>query len=157
MRPWLRSDFSHDKVLLAFAFFHPVWPARIRRLIFAFNANLGYIAGKKVPFYELFDLSSQTEAGGTEVLGGARSLRGYRDYRFAGPLTALINAELRLRLKEFMLLRQHMSLNVVSFFDTGRICEHPCQLSLHDYRYSYGLGLRLGWNLSTILLRGYWL
>jgi hypothetical protein len=150
-RPWLYSEFSFDKNLLQFSYFHKLFPRKIRRMVLALNADIGYIWGAKIPFYEAFDLSSQAEAGGTEVLGGARSLRGFREYRFVGPLTALLNLELRTRLAQKDFLRQHFTFDLMPFFDAGRIWNEIRDFNFRGYRYNYGLGARLAWNQSTVL------
>jgi len=150
-RPWLFSEFSFDKNLLQGSYFQRIFPRKIRRMVLAANADIGYIWGSKVPFYEAFDLSSQAEAGGTEVLGGARSLRGFREYRFVGPLTALANLELRTRIGQRDFLKQHFAFDLVPFYDTGRVWNEIKEFNFRDYRHSYGLGARLAWNQSTIL------
>jgi outer membrane protein assembly factor BamA len=150
-RPWLFSQFSFDKNLIQGAYFCRLFPSKISRMVLAINGDIGYIWGSKIPFYEAFDLSSQAEAGGTEVLGGARSLRGFREYRFVGPLTALLNVEIRTRIVQKHLFKQHFAFDVMPFFDTGRIWNEIKEFNFRDYRYSYGFGLRLAWNQSTIL------
>jgi outer membrane translocation and assembly module TamA len=110
--------------------FLPVYHHNDVRVTFASCWNLGYIWGSKVPFYEAFDLSSQSEAGGTEVLGGARSLRGFREYRFTGPLTALVNLELRSRFYKVQFLGQTFSFGVVPFLDFGRVWDDISILGL---------------------------
>lgn len=150
-RPWLFSEFSFDKNLIQVEFFQKLFPSKIKRMVLAVNADIGYIWGEKVPFYEAFDLSSQAEAGGTEVLGGARSLRGFREYRFVGPLTALVNLELRIRIAEEDFLNQHFAFDLVPFYDTGRVWNEIKEFNFRDYRHSYGIGARVAWNQSTIL------
>lgn len=148
---WTGSEFSFDKNLIQGSYFHRLFPNKIRRMVLAANADIGYIWGRKVPFYEAFDLSSQAEAGGTEVLGGARSLRGFREYRFVGPLTALLNLELRTRLAQKSILKQHFAFDLVPFYDAGRVWNEIKDFGFRDYRRNYGIGARLAWNQSTIL------
>lgn len=150
-RPWLGSEFSFDKNMIQAEFFQQLFPELPVRLVFAACASLGYIWGDKVPFYEAFDLSSQAEAGGTEVLGGARSLRGFREYRFTGPLTALVNLELRARLLNFNVLNQQIGIGLVPFFDIGRVWDRLSDFNFQDYRYNFGVGGRIAWNQATIL------
>lgn len=152
---WTFSQFDFDKNLLQSSFYQKLFPKYIKRMVLAVNADIGYIWGKKIPFYEAFDLSSQAEAGGTEVLGGARSLRGFREYRFVGPLTALINVELRTRLYSFNIAKQHLSFDIMPFLDTGRIWNEIREFGFYNYKYNYGIGARMGWNQSTILRADY--
>ncbi len=150
-RKWFGSEFSFDKNLIQVENFTPIFLADVYRVILASCWNLGYIWGSKVPFYEAFDLSSQAEAGGTEVLGGARSLRGFREYRFVGPLTALVNLELRTRFYKFSALRQNFTLGLVPFVDVGRVWDRLGDFNFRDYRWNYGIGGRIAWNQATIL------
>lgn len=150
-RPWFGSEFSFDKNLLQVEAFVPIFQQNDIRLTFASCWNLGYIWGEKVPFYEAFDLSSQSEAGGTEVLGGARSLRGFREYRFTGPLTALVNLELRAKFFKVQFLGQTFLLGAVPFIDLGRVWDRWQDFSFTDYRWNYGIGARISWNQATIL------
>lgn len=149
--PWTGSEFSFDKNMIQGTYFVKILPKYIPRMVLAVNADIGYIWGKKVPFYEAFDISSQAEAGGTEVLGGARSLRGYREYRFVGPLTALLNVELRTRIVQWKLLKQHFAFDLLPFFDAGRVWNRIRDFNFRDYRWNAGGGARLAWNQSTLL------
>jgi hypothetical protein len=80
------KKFDSDRILLAC-----LSPQTMCVFTFASCWNLGYIWGSKVPFYEAFDLSSQTEAGGTEVLGRGRvPFAAFANTDFTGPLTALV-------------------------------------------------------------------
>ncbi len=151
--PWLGSNFQMNKVLLQMVHFHPLltWKSGEGRLIFAQLCALGYTWGPKINFIELWDISSQAEAGGILVLGGARSLRGYREARFIAPVTALVNTELRARLQEFSFLGQDWSIGGVAFLDAGRVWEKPRYIGLTEWRFSYGAGIRMTWNQSTVI------
>ncbi len=150
-RPWMFSEFSFDKNFLHVAYFKRLFPENIKRMVFAFHGGIGYIWGSNIPFYEAMDLSSLAEAGGIEVLGGAKSLRGFREYRFVGPLTSVVNLELRTRVAETSLFSQFFSLDVLPFFDLGRVWNTISEFSFKNYRHSSGIGCRLAWNQSTIL------
>ncbi|MDW8437264.1 MAG: DUF5982 domain-containing protein [Chloroherpetonaceae bacterium] len=150
-RPWFGSEFSFDKNLIQIESFLPVFQRNDVRITFASCWNLGYIWGNRVPFYEAFDLSSQAEAGGTEVLGGARSLRGFREYRFTGPLTALVNLEMRAKFFKLHFLGQTFSFGITPFLDLGRVWDRLQDFGFTDYRWNYGIGARIAWNQATIL------
>jgi hypothetical protein len=154
-RPWMFSEFSFDKNMLHFAFFEKVFTNQFRRMVFAMNGGIGYIWGSNIPFYEAMDLSSQAEAGGIEVLGGSRSLRGFREYRFVAPMTALLNVELRTRILQSDFLDQHFAFDVVPFFDIGRVWNEIKDFNFKDYRHSSGLGIRIAWNQSTLIRADY--
>ena len=149
----LGSDFEMNKVMLQAVHFHPLatWRGGMGRLVLAQLIAWGYIWGPRINFIELYDLSSQAEAGGILVLGGARSLRGYREARFVAPVTALVNTELRARFYEFRLLSQDWGLGAVAFYDAGRVWEALREMGTYDWRGAPGMGLRLSWNQSTIL------
>lgn len=107
-----------------------------------------------VPF---FSMNTLAMAGGTddvtdqEGLGGERTLRGYRQDRFIGPVAADANAEVRWTFAKFPLLSQHFSVAIAPFVDTGRVFDRV-GLSLYDWKVAGGAGLRVGWNQSTIVM-----
>lgn len=97
--PWLASQFDFNKFMLQGQYIHTIkrWNGGKKRVTFAGLATVGHIFGSKISFIEMFDLSSQAEAGGITVLGGGRSVRGFREARFLAPTVALINLEMRSR------------------------------------------------------------
>jgi outer membrane translocation and assembly module TamA len=131
------------------------WNNNRGRLTFAGLAAMGYIFGKNINFIELWDLSSQAEAGGILVLGGGRSIRGYREARFLAPTVALVNLEMRARLYDFKLLKQHFALGITPFFDFGSVWDKPGDMNFKQWRGAPGIGGRIAWNQSTILRLDY--
>ena len=115
------------------------------------------IQSARVPFFAMNTLAM---AGGTDDatdqtgLGGERTLRGYRQDRFIGLVAAAANVEVRWTFAKFPLLRQHFSLQVAPFVDTGRVFDRV-GLSLDDWKVAGGGGLRIGWNQSTIVMFDY--
>jgi hypothetical protein len=107
-----------------------------------------------VPFFSMDTLAM---AGGTDDatdqtgLGGERTLRGYRQDRFIGPVAANANLEVRWTFARFPLLSQHFSLQIAPFVDTGRVFDRIA-LSFDDWKVAGGAGLRIGWNQSTIIM-----
>jgi outer membrane protein assembly factor BamA len=107
-----------------------------------------------VPF---FAMNTLIMAGGTDDatdqtgLGGERTIRGYRQDRFIGPVAAAATAEIRWTFVRFDLLRQHFSLQIAPFVDTGRVFDRV-GLSFDDWKVAGGGGLRIGWNRSTIIM-----
>ena len=155
--PWLGSDFNFHKFMVQAQYIAtPLrWRGGRSRLTLASMACVGYIFGPQINFIEMWDLSSQAEAGGILVLGGPRSIRGFREARFVAPAAALVNIELRSRFYDFRLLKQHFHVGLVPFFDTGSVWD-----SLSDFDFSHwvaapGVGARLGWNQSTIFRLDY--
>jgi outer membrane protein assembly factor BamA len=59
---------------------------------------------------------------------------------------------LRYRFVDFNLLKQHVALSAVPFFDIGGIYDNLNRMDqTKNIRYSEGLGLRIAWNVNTIL------
>jgi hemolysin activation/secretion protein len=84
-------------------------------------------------------------------LGGERTLRGYRQDRFIGPVAAVANAEIRWTFVHFKLLQQRFSLQIAPLFDVGRVFD-KVDFQFDNWKWSAGGGLRVGWNRSTIIM-----
>lgn len=100
-------------------------------------------------------MSSQAEAGGILVLGGERSLRGYREARFMAPTVALVNLEMRSRLYDFKLLNQNFNVGLTPFFDFGNVFDGLDKMTFKRWRAAPGVGARMAWNQSTIVRLDY--
>lgn len=155
--PWIGSSFHFNKFMVQGQWIRTIknWKNNKGRLTFAGMAAYGYIFGPNINFIEMWDLSSQAEAGGILVLGGARSIRGFREARFLAPTVALVNLELRSRLYDFHLLRQHFTLGVTPFYDFGNVWDRPRDMNLKRWVGAPGVGARLNWNQSTVLRLDY--
>jgi hypothetical protein len=155
--PWLASDFNFNKFMLQGQYIKTLhrWREGKSRLTFAGLAAMGHIFGSRISFIEMFDLSSQAEAGGILVLGGGRSVRGFREARFLAPTVALINLEMRARIYDFRLLKQHLALGITPFYDMGSVWDRPGDMNLREWRGAPGIGGRIAWNQSTILRLDY--
>ena len=152
--PWLGSQFNFNKFMIQGQYFKTItrWgEKKNNRITFAAAGSFGYVFGPEINFIEMWDLSSQAEAGGILVLGGDRSIRGFREARFMAPTVGLINLELRTRLYEFDFLKQHISLGVTPFFDAGTVWDSPSKMTFANWKGAPGIGGRIGWNQSTIL------
>ncbi|MFN3918615.1 MAG: Omp85 family outer membrane protein [Flavobacteriales bacterium] len=155
--PWLGSQFNFHKFMVQGQFIHTLkrWNNNKGRLTFAGLAAMGHIFGPNINFIEMWDLSSQAEAGGILVLGGGRSVRGYREARFLAPTVALVNLEMRARLYDFKLLKQHFALGVTPFYDFGSVWDRPGDMNFRQWRGAPGIGGRIAWNQSTMLRLDY--
>jgi len=151
----LKSDFSFNKQLLVFSYFYPVFPEYFKRVTFASNFMFGNIFGSRINFMEMFDLSSQSQVGGTPVLGGDYALRGFRLHRFVAPVTGLAQFELRMRLFEFNLWEQNFTFGLVPLYDVGRVWDRLEEVQAKGWKVSRGIGARLAWNQSTIIRADY--
>jgi hypothetical protein len=155
--PWLGSQFNFQKFMVQCQLVHTLkrWNNNKGRLTFAGLAAMGHIFGSNINFIEMWDLSSQAEAGGILVLGGGRSVRGYREARFLAPTVALVNLEMRTRLYDFKLLKQHIALGLTPFYDFGSVWDKPADINFRQWKGSPGIGGRIAWNQSTILRLDY--
>lgn len=155
--PWIGSNFHFHKFMFQTQYIQTLlkWRNKRSRLTLAGMAAWGHIFGDKINFIEMWDLSSQAEAGGILVLGGARSIRGYREARFLSPTVGLVNLELRMRFYEFTVLKQHIGLGMNVFYDFGSVWESPKKMSFSNWRGAPGLGARISWNASTIIRLDY--
>lgn len=88
-------------------------------------------------------------------LGGNRTLRGFRQDRFVGSVMTLANVELRWTFGHLTAWGQRFGFIAAPFFDAGRPYDSLGQLSLRNWRPSYGSALRIAWNLATIVTVDY--
>jgi len=119
------------------------------RTVLGGRFGVGNIFGYNAPFFEFQDQWSPE--GSINSLGGKQSLRGNRANRFLARSMAFINFELRTRLAEVQLGKQRFSFGIAPFFDAGTVRDKWQDLNFTKIKTSYGGGLRIAWNQSTIL------
>lgn len=155
--PWLGSNFNFNKFMFQGQYVNTLhrWRDGRSRLTFAGLGAIGHIFGPNINFIEMWDLSSQAEAGGILVLGGERSLRGFREARFLAPTVALVNLELRARLYDFNAFNQHFALGITPFYDMGSVWDNLRDVNFQRWRGAPGIGGRVAWNQSTVLRLDY--
>ena len=88
-------------------------------------------------------------------LGGVRTLRGFKQNRFVGPVMALGNAEVRWTFVKFTAWKQKIALIAAPLFDLGSTSDRLSDLHLSDWRWDAGAALRISWNLATIVTIDY--
>jgi Omp85 superfamily domain len=88
-------------------------------------------------------------------LGGFRTLRGYRDSRFVGPVIALTNYEVRWTFLRFRALKQSFGLIAVPFLDIGRVFDNVSSTNFTEWKRTQGGGVRIAWNEATIIMVDY--
>jgi Omp85 superfamily domain len=117
-------------------------------LVLAGRATL-QIQSASSPFFgmNLIPFTEEPRAG----LGGLRTLRGYKQDRFVGPVMTLINAELRWTFLRFQGLSQRFGVIAVPFVDLGSVYDRVGDLALGGWKRDQGLALRAAWNLATII------
>jgi len=117
---------------------------------------VGSVQSEGTPFFELNQLSfaDYNRAG----LGGLRTIRGFKQDRFVGPVVALASLEVRWTFYEFDLRlgkRQHFALMLAPFLDVGRVFDSMSDLELKRFRNGQGAGFRIAWNQATIIVVDY--
>jgi outer membrane protein assembly factor BamA len=120
-----------------------------KRTVVASRVGMGTIFGSEAPFFEFQDQWSPD--GSINALGGKQSLRGYRANRFLARSMWFTNLELRYRFLETKLGKQRFAFGVAPFFDAGTVRDRWQDLNFTKIKFSYGAGLRIAWNQSTIL------
>ena len=78
--------------------------------------------GGAVPFYLM------------ETIGGANSIRGFREYRFRGSRNLLLNAEYRWEVWTYV--------DFTFFYDAGKVFSDGDDLNFSDLESGYGFGIR---------------
>ncbi len=106
-----------------------------------------------VPFYTMDTMAfnDRDQLG----LGGFASIRGYKQNRFIGPVTMLTNAEIRWYFKKFTVWKQRIKLGIAPFIDAGRAFDNVSDTTFRGWHLGGGGGLRLTWNLSTVICFDY--
>ncbi|HEX7415348.1 MAG TPA: BamA/TamA family outer membrane protein, partial [Bacteroidia bacterium] len=145
----LGSQFNFNKAFFHYNLYQPVLPKIFKRLTFAGRIGMVYTEGN-APLYE-YDDAWGSEAT-TDMLGGGTTLRGYKRSRFLAHVIQFTNLELRWRFAQAKILKQHLAFSAVPFFDAGGVWDSLSNLNRYkNFRCSEGLGLRIAWNVNTIL------
>jgi len=143
----LGSAFDYQQITLTARGFHNLL-GQTGRLILA--GRLTYVMQfGDVPFYAA-PIIPFTDVD-TTGLGGHTTLRGFVSHRFVGDAEMYANAELRWSFADTILWKQHLRFMLVPFVDTGRVFDSIRDTTLQDWKFDGGIGLRLAWNLSTIV------
>jgi outer membrane protein assembly factor BamA len=143
------SAFNYDKLFIHGKIYTPIFTSVFKRLILAARIGMGYTSGD-APFYEYQD--EWSSEGSIEGMGGAHTIRGYKQARFLGRVMNFENIELRWRFAQGNILKQHLAFSAVPFLDAGAVWDELSKVTnFNNFRYSPGLGLRIAWNVNTIL------
>ncbi|MHB1278993.1 MAG: Omp85 family outer membrane protein [Bacteroidia bacterium] len=145
----LGSAYTCNKTFVHFNWYRNLLAKHPKTLVLAFRTAGGYTAGN-APFFEYQDQWSSE--GSIEGLGGAHTLRGYKQSRFMSRVMTFNNLEIRYRFAETTVFKQHLAFVGLPFFDAGGIADElKNTFNLTNYRISEGLGFRIVWNVSTVL------
>ncbi len=145
------SQFDFNKIFVQGRAYKkiPIGP----RTVLGGRFGVGNIFGRRAPFFEFQDQWSPD--GSINSLGGKQSLRGYRANRFLARSLAFANFELRVRLAEVKVKKQRFAFGIAPFFDAGTVRDDWQTLGFKNIKTSYGGGLRIAWNQSTLLSLDY--
>lgn len=144
---YIGSQFDFDKLFIQGRAYQKIPVGK--RTVLASRFGVGNIFGNNAPFFEFQDQWSPE--GSINALGGRQSLRGYRANRFLARSMWFTNVELRVRLAETKLGKQRFAFGVAPFFDAGTVRDRWQDLNFKNIKTSYGGGLRIAWNQSTVL------
>ena len=137
-----RVDFSHyeDRDLNAYSFnrvdvdLQQAFSILAERRVFTVRAAMTTTdvnAGQQIPFYLM------------PTLGGNDTLRGFREYRFRGPHSLLLQGEYRFEIWS--------ALDGAFFYDTGKVAERRSDLDRHNLEHDYGFGFRFNTDNGVIM------
>lgn len=149
--PAIGSQFTFNKLFVQARMYRklPIGP----RTVIASRIGAGNIFGDEAPFFEFQDQWSPD--GSINSLGGKQSLRGHRANRFLARSLWFANVELRVRIAEVAFWKQRFGFSLAPFFDAGTVRDRWQDLDLAHTRTSYGAGMRIAWNQSTIIFLDY--
>ncbi len=121
---------------------------------FVLGGRLGYTtAAGDIPFYEesFFGFANFRREG----LGGNRTLLGYKKNRFVAKTMTVANLDARWQFWEVSGAGQRFGFQLIAFIESGNVYDEAAD-PVQDpnwkfYHTSYGGGLVIAWNLSTIV------
>lgn len=145
----LGSLYDFNKTFAHFNFYQKLFPNTFKKMVLAGRVAFGYTA-LNAPFFEYQD--EWSSEGSIEGLGGANTLRGFKQSRFLSRAMSFNNLEIRYRFAQCKFLKQHFAFSAVPFVDAGGVWDDLSRVSnFSNYRVSEGLGMRVAWNVNTIL------
>ena len=145
----LGSAYNFNKTFFHVNYYKKILPGHVNKLVLAARSAFGYTALNS-PFFEYQD--EWSSEGSIEGLGGPTTLRGFKQSRFLSRAIMFNNVELRWRFAQTTFLKQHLAFSAVPFADVGAVWNTlPRVFSQNNFKGNAGLGLRIAWNVNTIL------
>jgi outer membrane protein assembly factor BamA len=145
----LGSQYNFNKTFIHVNGYYSILPKKLKKVVLCGSFGLSNTSGA-APFFEYPDAWSSE--GDIDGMGGSRTLRGFKQARFAAPVMQYTNFELRFRFWQHNILKQHLVFSGVPFFDEGGVWDSFSRINhLENLRYAEGLGLRIVWNVNTVL------
>lgn len=141
------SDFEYNKTFGQARFYARLFPAYLERTVLALRAGIVSTKGS-TPFfsYPNMNVTENYMVG----LGGGSTLRGYQLSRFVGPVMGIANIEIRSRFASFSHSDHYFTFHFIPFYDIGRVWDRFSKVSSTGYAASYGIGLQISYNLSSV-------
>jgi outer membrane protein assembly factor BamA len=149
---YVGSDYDYARVTFSPRLFYSPLP-RLADLVLAGRVVYS-VQTDGVPFFAMngLALTDQDRQG----LGGLWTMRGYKQDRFVGPVSALANAEVRWTFAMLpRLLGEDFSLQLAPFVDVGRVFDHVGDFTFAGWRSGEGVGLHVLWNKATVIVIDY--
>lgn len=147
----LGSEYAWARAMLAARSYLSLLPS-VTDLVLATRLTL-VVQSSDTPFFAMNWIPYLDDP--RQGLGGLRTLRGYKQDRFVGPVMTLANAELRWTFAHSEPFGQRFAWMVVPFVDAGRVDDRLGDIGLDDIHANLGLALRAAWNLATIITLEY--
>jgi len=142
------SNFTYGQVTVNFMGFYPLFP-ETTRLVLA--GQLGYnVKFGDIPFFAQNSLALPNDEA-RQGLGGFETMRGYVSNRYTSDVFMNFNGELRWTFGDYTIFKQTITTMLVPFFDSGRVFDTVSETTLKDWKFDGGIGLRLAWNVATII------
>ncbi len=145
---FLGSDYTYRMQTASFRGYYTL----LGRLTFAFRG--AYLdTNSSTPFYELgnFNLFTDRQRG----LGGNRTNLGYKAQRFIGNTLTLAQLDARFFVGDITLGSERFGLMLLGFAETGNVYDAADEVyddpRWSEYKTSFGGGIAIPWNLSTIV------
>ncbi len=146
----LGSDYTHQRYNFSTRNFYTPESADFLTLAFRWVYS---VQSGDTPFYNKNTLGFADEF--RFGLGGFRTLRGYQQDRFVADVKTVINFEPRFNFYKAHTMGQSFEFMAVPFVDAGKVFDNVSDTDLSGYKYTYGAGLRIGWNQATIIMIDY--
>jgi outer membrane protein assembly factor BamA len=146
------SDYDYARVTFSPRAFYSPMP-KLADLVIAGRAVYS-VQTDGVPFFAMNTLAFTD--GDKQGLGGLWTLRGYKQDRFVGLVSAMANVEVRWTFVNFpRLWGQDFALQLAPFLDMGRVFDRVADFTFAGWKRGQGAGLHVLWNKATIIMVEY--
>lgn len=142
------SDFDYVRQTFSVRGFYTLW----KRLTLGARTAMTYVT-QEAPFFEMAEMTFFNSRFAS--VGGIRTNRGLLSSRHIAPGMTLAQAELRYFIGDTVIFGQRFGLQPTAFVDSGNVYDTFGDIFAEprfaQYKVSYGGGLVIPWNLSTLI------